>query len=138
MTTRLPNASQQAAADAVVDRADAGAAAGKIRIYTGAAPADADTAPSGTLLVEIDCADPAYGAADATGTAALAGTPRSSTGLAAGTAGYFRVVDSNGTTVFQGDVTATGGGGDLELDNTSIASGQTVNINSLSYQQPAS
>lgn len=137
MATKLPNASQQAAADAVVDRADAGAAAGRIRIYTGAAPADADTAPSGTLLVDAACADPAYGAADATGTAALASTPRSVAASAAGTAGYFRVTDSDGNTVFQGDVTATGGGGDLELDNTNIASGQTVNINSLNYQHPA-
>jgi hypothetical protein len=32
----------------------------------------------------------------------------------------------------QGTVTATGGGGDLTLDNTSINSGQTVNITSWS------
>jgi len=38
--------------------------------------------------------------------------------------------------VFQGSVTTTGGGGDLTLDNTSIASSQVVNINSLTYTQP--
>lgn len=55
----------------------------------------------------------------------------STTGLAGGTAGYFRIVDSAGTTChLQGTVTATGGGGDMTIDNTSIASGQTVNVTS--------
>ena len=48
-----------------------------------------------------------------------------------GTAGHFRLLDSGGTTCHaQGTVTATGGGGDLTLDNTSIASGQSVTITS--------
>lgn len=136
MTTRLPDASQQAACDAVVDRADVGGA-GSLRIYTGAQPADADTAPSGTLLVTIALAATAFGAANSSGTAALASTPRSGTGAAAGTAGWFRVLSGGGATVFDGQVTATGGGGQLELDNTSIAVGQTVNVSSLTYTHPA-
>jgi hypothetical protein len=143
MATRLPNASQQAAADAVVDRIDVGTTYlnGKLRIYSGAQPADADSAPGGTLLVEIDLANPAYGAAATTGTAALAGTPRSATAAAAGTATSFRVVNRDAATVFDGAVRATAdvdAGQELVLDNTSIASGQTVNINSLDYTHPAS
>ncbi len=143
MATRLPDASQQAAADAVVDRIDVGTtnAEGRLRIYTGAQPADADTAASGTLLVEILLANPAYGSAAASGTAALAGTPRSAAATAAGTAGWFRVVNRNVATVFDGACRATADadtGQELVLDNTNIASGQTVNINSLSYTQPAS
>lgn len=143
MATRLPNASQQAACNAVVDLCDAGTtnAAGKLRIYTGAQPADADSAPVGTLLVEIDLANPAYGAADTTGAAALAGTPRTGTAVAAGTAASFRVVDRDAATVFDGAVRATADadtGQELVLDNAVIASGQTVNLNSLSYTQPAS
>lgn len=139
MATRLPNASQQAAADAVVDQIDLGTGdtEGKLRIYTGTQPADADTAASGTLLVEIDLANPAYGAANTSGTAALSGTPLSGTGAADGDAGWFRIVNRDATTVFDGEVTATGGSGELELDNVSIATGQTVNISSLSYTQPA-
>lgn len=136
MATRLPDASQQAACDAVVDRTDVGGA-GSLRIYTGSQPADADTAPSGTLLVTIALAATAFGAANSSGTATLASTPRSGTGAAAGTAGWFRVLSGGGATVFDGQVTATGGGGQLELDNTSIAVGQTVNISSLTYTQPA-
>jgi hypothetical protein len=137
VATRLPDASQQAAADAVVDRIDAGGA-GSLKIYSGSQPADADSTPAGTLLVTIALAATAYGSANSSGVAALASTPRSGTGAAAGTAGCFSVESGGGAKVFQGSVTATGGGGELTLDNTSIAVGQTVNITSLPYTHPAS
>jgi len=137
MATRLPTGSQNAAVDAVTGRVDAGTAAGKLRIYTGAQPASANDAPTGTLLVEITLSDPAFGAA-ANGQAAAAGMPKSANAVASGTAGWFRIVDSNGNTVLDGAVTATGGGGELELDNTNIASGQQVTINSLTVSIPAS
>jgi hypothetical protein len=135
MATRLPNASQQAAADAVVDQLDG--AAGTLSIYTGTQPADADSSASGTLLVEIELEAPAYGAANSSGTCALLGTPLSGTAAGTGTAGWFRVATSDDATVFDGSVSESGGGGDLILDNTDIASGQTVNISSLSFTQPA-
>ena len=63
---------------------------------------------------------------------ALNSLPLSTTGAASGTAGYFRLFKTDGTTcMMQGTVTATGGGGDMTLDNTSIASGQTVNVPAL-------
>ena len=138
MATRIADAARNAAADAVVDRIDAGAGAGTLKIYTGSQPADADDAESGTLLVTITFSDPAFGAA-ASGSAAADTTPAlSAAAVAAGTAGWFRVEDSTGANVFDGSVTATGGGGDIELDNTSIASGQTVTVSSLSFAVPAS
>lgn len=139
MTTRLADASQQAAADAVVDRIDVGGA-GSLKIYSGSQPADADTTPSGTLLVTIALASTAYGSANPSGVAALAGTPRSGTGAAAGTAGCFEVVSGGGSKVFAGAVRATAdtnNGEELVLDNKVIAVGQTVNIASLNYTQPA-
>ena len=143
MATRLPNASQQAAADSVVDRIDVGTtnATGRLRIYTGAQPADADDAATGTLLVDILFVNPAYGAANTSGVAALLGTPRSAAAVAAGVAGWFRVIDRNVAGVFDGSIRATADadtGQELVLDNTNIASGQNVNISSLSYTQPAS
>ena len=142
MATRLPNASQQAGADAVVDRIDlgTGTASGKLRLYTGTQPADADSAPVGTLLVEIDLANPAYGAANSSGTAALAGGTRTGTGVAAGNAASFRVINRDGATVFDGAVRATAdtnNGEELVLDNKNIAVGQTVNVTSLNYTHPA-
>lgn len=139
MATRLPTGSRNAAVDAVVDRVDAGAGAGIVRIYSGAQPASADDAVSGTLLVSVTLSDPAYATA-ATGAAVLTASA-TGTAVASGTAGWFRVVDSTGTGVFDGAVRASGdadAGEELVLDNTSIASGQDVTINSLTYTQPAS
>ena len=49
--------------------------------------------------------------------------------VAAGTAAHYRIVDNAGTTCHeQGSVTLTGGGGDMTLDNTSIAAAQVVTI----------
>lgn len=126
MAIRIPTASQNAAADAVVDRADAGVAAGKLHIYTGTQPASANDAASGTLLVEFTLADPAFGAAS-NGVATLT-DPAPVAASNTGTAGWFRIVDSDNITTLDGSVSATGGDGDLQLTNTSIAAGQTVDI----------
>jgi hypothetical protein len=135
VATRLPDASQQAAADAVVDRIDVGGA-GSLKVYTGAQPADADTAPTGTLLVTITLAATAFGSANASGQAALAGTPRSAAAVAAGTAGWFRIVSGGGSNVVDGTASMSGGGGELVLDNTNIAVGQTESVSSLTYTHP--
>jgi hypothetical protein len=104
----------------------AGATA-KLRIYTGAAPADCATAASGTLLVEMTLPADYMNAASG-GTKTKLGT-WSGTGVAAGNAGYFRLVDNAGTTThMQGTVTATGGGGDAIIDNVSIAVSQAVSV----------
>jgi len=104
----------------------------KIMIYTGSAPANCAASTSGTKLVEWDLASD-WASAAASGSKSLSSTPLSAVAVASGTAGYYRVFASDGTTChMQGTVTATGGGGDLTLDNTSISSSQTVNITSWS------
>jgi len=103
----------------------------QLRLYTGAVPASCATAASGTLLATITLPSDWLSAAS-NGSKAMAGT-WSGTGAAAGTAGYYRIYDSTGTTChLQGTVTATGGGGDMILDNTSIASSQAVSVSSYS------
>jgi hypothetical protein len=124
MTIRLPSASRDAACDAVTNRADAGAAAGKLRIYTGSQPASANDAASGTLLVEITLPDPAF-TSGGTGTNTLS-DPASVNATAAGTAGWFRVLDSDNNTVLDGSAGTSGT--DLILSNTNIAVGQAVDI----------
>lgn len=99
----------------------------KLQIRTGAAPANCATADSGTLLAEITCPSD-WMAAASSGTKVLAGS-WTVAASGTGTAGHYRLKDSAGTTCHeQGTITATGGGGDLTVDNTSIASGQTVTI----------
>ena len=101
-----------------------------LRIYSGSAPANCAAAASGTLLAEITLPSD-WMAAASSGSKALAGTWQDASANATGTAGHFRLYDSGGTTCHaQGTVTATGGGGDLTLDNVSIASGQSVTITS--------
>lgn len=102
-----------------------------LRIYSGSKPSAPSDAATGTLLLEITLPSDWMAAASG-GSKAKSGT-WSGTGAAAGTAGYYRIYESTGTTCHeQGTVTATGGGGDMTLDNTSIASGQTVTISTFS------
>ncbi len=135
MATRIPNAVRSAAADAVVDLLDAGPAAGTIQIRSGAQPASANDAASGTLLATFTLADPAFGAA-ANGVATAAAVANT-TGAAAGTAGWFRALDSTGATVLDGSVTATGGGGDMTLNTTTISVGLTISLTSWTVTMPA-
>ncbi len=103
------------------------AASPSLRIYTGSPPADCATAVSGTLLVTIALPSDWLNAASA-GAKTLLGTWQANAG-AAGTAGYYRIWN-NAVTVCheQGTVTATGGGGDMTLDNVVIANGQQVTV----------
>ena len=69
-------------------------------------------------------------AAASGGSKAKSGTWQDLTADATGVAAHFRLYASDGTTChLQGTVTATGGGGDMTLDSTSITAGQSVTIN---------
>lgn len=99
-----------------------------LKIRTGAAPADCATADSGTVLATLNLPSD-WMAAAASGSKAKSGTWQDTSADASGTAAHFRIYASDGTTChIQGTVTATGGGGDLTLDNTSIATAQSVTI----------
>lgn len=99
----------------------------KLRIYTGSRPADCAAAATGTLLAEITC--PSDWMAAASGGAKVLAGSWTVAASAGGNAGYYRLYDSAGTNCDeQGSVTLTGGGGDLTLDNTSIAAAQVVTI----------
>lgn len=106
----------------------------KVRIYSGSAPANCAAAATGTLLAEWSLASDWAGAASS-GSKSLSSTPLSATAAATGTAGYFRLVDSAGTTTHMQGTVGTSGT-DLIIDNTSITSGQTVQITSWSWTAP--
>lgn len=97
-----------------------------LQIRTGAPPG-AEAAASGTLLAEITLPATPWAAA-ATGSKAKQGT-WSVAAVAAGTAAHYRLKNATDTEREEGTVTATAGGGDATLDNTSIAVGQTVTVN---------
>lgn len=106
-----------------------------LRIRSGAPPANIADADSGTVLATLNL--PSDWMADAaSGSKALLGTWQDLSADAAGTAGHFRIYASNGTTQHaQGNITATGGGGDMTLDNTVLASGQQFNVTAFSLQE---
>jgi hypothetical protein len=138
MAIRLPIAARSAGANAVADLVDAGAGSGMVRVYTGAQPASADLAATGTLLAEFTLNDPAFGSAVA-GVATLIVVPAlSTTGLAPGDAGWFRAVDSVGATVLDGSVTATGDGGDLIMNTIAVSIGLTLQLTAGTITMPAS
>lgn len=99
-----------------------------LKIRTGAAPADVATADSGTVLATLNLPSD-WMAAASSRSKAKSGTWEDTSADATGTAAHFRVYASDGTTKhIQGTVTATGGGGDMTVDNTSFASGQAFTI----------
>ena len=110
--------------------------AARIEIRTGPQPATTATAASGTVLVTFTlAADWASNAA--AGVKGFSSLPVNASAGATGAAGHYRITDSAGTTCHeQGSVTATGGGGDLTVDNVSISSGQAVQITAWSKTAP--
>lgn len=139
MIIRLATASASAAADAVVDRIDADAGAGTLKIYSGTVPADGDTTPAGTHLATITLADPAFGAASSISTAisrAVMTDPAAVNWIADGTAGCYIIEDQSGDNVWSGDVTNAAGDGSLKLSSTAAVTGSPVDIVSFNYNQP--
>lgn len=136
MTVRISAAARSAAADAIVDLVDGGPAAGTIKIYTGGQPAGPGTAPTGTLLGTLTMTDPAFGNA-ASGVATAAAITGDTSADASGTAGWARIADSTGTAILDMSVTASGGGGDLQLDNVNIVAGGQINVTALTVTLPA-
>lgn len=130
------------AVKAAVDAVTALANSGKLRIYTGSQPTDANTAIGAqTLLAELTLNATAFGASVASGSAGskvVTATANAITGDlsadATGTAAWFRVVKSDGTTIlFDGSVGTSGC--DLNLATTSIVAGEEVDVTSFTITQ---
>lgn len=133
---KISNLARSAACDAIVDLLDGGAGAATIQIRTGTAPTNTTDADSGTLLATLTMTDPAFGAASS-GVATAATITDDVSADASGTAEHFRAKDSDGTVIFQGTVTATGGGGDLTFNTVSFVAGGLVQVTSLTFTVPA-
>jgi len=123
-----------------------------LRIYSGAQPTNPDAATSGTLLLEISVDAGAFVHAAAAnglefGAAANGAISKNSelwqdTGIASGTAGWFRLcgnpVDNGAesTTLPRVDGTVGTSGADLNMTNTSITVGATYTIDTFTLTLP--
>ncbi len=101
-----------------------------LKIRTGAAPASCATADSGTVLATATLPSD-WLAAASSGAKAKSGTWEDTSADASGTAAHYRLYASDGTTChMQGTVTATGGGGDMTVDNVVFAAAQVFTVTS--------
>jgi hypothetical protein len=98
-----------------------------IKIYSGTQPANANTAISSQTMLASLPVSGSFGT-DSNGTITLSAVT-AATAVATGTASFFRIFKSDGTTVVMDGSVGTSGT-DMILDNTSIATGQTVSITS--------
>jgi hypothetical protein len=133
MTIQLSTTVRNARLDAIETTIGTSAV---LKVFSGAPPANVGTADSGTVLATLNLPSD-YFAAAASGQKAKSGTWQDAAADATGTAGHFRLYASDGTTChLQGTVTATGGGGDMTVDNTSFATGQEFTVTGFTLNEP--
>ncbi len=131
LSTKLATAQASRAADAVTARLNSG----KLRIYSGTRPADANTAlGANTLLAELTFNATAFGAASS-GVATANAITSDSSADATGTATFARCFESDGTTVVL-DCEVGTSGANINLNTTSIVIGAGVSVSSFTYTQP--
>ncbi len=125
MTVQLSVAVRNARLDAIETTIGVSAV---LKIRTGAQPATCATADSGSVLATVNCPSD-YMAAASSGSKAKSGTWEDTSADASGTAAHWRLYASDGTTCHaQGTVTATGGGGDMTVDNVVFAAAQAFTV----------
>lgn len=122
-TLQFSDAVNNAQLDAIETQIGASAV---LEVRTGSLPANCAAARTGTVLVTMTLPSDWMSNA-ATHVKAKAGTWQDTSADASGTAGYFTIYASDGTTVgMQGDITATAGGGAMTIASTSITATQPV------------
>jgi hypothetical protein len=125
MPVTHPTAIRSGIADYVVDQLDLNTPPAKLVLQTS----------GGTAVATLTFSNPAFGSASSGVATASAITQDSS--AAGGTAAKAELRQGGATPVVLCSVSATGGGGDIQLNNATITAGQTVSITSLTYTAPA-
>lgn len=129
MTIGVDSSIRNAWGDAFTTRAGASAL---LRIYDGSRPATGGTAT--TKLAELTC-NATFAPSASGGVLTLNAITQDSSADATGTATWFRIVKSDGTTfVLDGSVGTSGA--DLNLTTTSIVAGAQVSISSFTITSP--
>jgi hypothetical protein len=130
------------AARAALDAVCVLANAGKLRIYDGSQPTDANTAVGAQhLLAEFTMNATAFAASSCSGSAptrvasAVANAIADVTASATYTAAWFRLLKSDGTTAIC-DGTVGTSGCDLNLTDITITSGETCRVSSFTLTNP--
>lgn len=133
MTVQFAQSTAHAMLDAI--ETDLGASP-VLYLRSGAQPATCGAADSGTLISTIAMAADAFSNASAW-TKAISGALQDASADNAGTLGHWRIKTSGGVVKLQGSITATGGGGDMTVDNTNVTAGQQIDVTSFSIGFPS-
>lgn len=104
-------------------------------INTGAGTAVVRLRDGTTTIVDFPLQNPAFGAA-ASGVITLNGTPIDAQAVAGGDVDNAQILDRGSALAVSCSVTATGGGGDIEVTNVNIALDQDCSLTSLTYTAP--
>lgn len=88
-----------------------------------------------TEVATLTFSNPAFLAA-ASGVA-TADTITDDTSATGGTVALYKVVDRDGTEIWRGTVTNTGGGGDIEMSNVIVGAGDKISATLFTWTQPA-
>ena len=131
MALGLATALRTSRATAIRDAIDAGAGAGKLRIYSGSRPATGGTET--TVLAELTLSDPSGTISN--GVLTFSSITEDTAANATGTASWFRIMTSADAFVLDGSVTATGGGGDLQFATTSFVANAAIQITSFTITE---
>ena len=121
MAVTHPTAVRTGVANFVVDQLDEGTPPGQLIFQTA----------GGAEVATLDFANPAFGAAAAG--VATAGAISSDTNATGGTITKAELRNAAGTAKILCSVTASGGGGDIELSAVIVTAGQTVSMSALTY-----
>ena len=122
---KFPTALRNNMMDEITDYAGTSAV---LKIYSGSQPAGGGA--EGTVLAVLTCDATAFAPAASGGSITLNGITADASANASGTASWFRIYQSDGTTwVMDGDVsTVTAGTGDMQLNSVSIIIAGTVSL----------
>lgn len=100
-----------------------------VKIYTGSKPATPETTATGTLLATITLTG--Y---TASGNVLTSNDPASVTPVAGGTAGWFRVATSGGTSILDGLVGTSAS--DMNLSSTTLSTGVQLDLAAMTITLP--
>ncbi len=124
MPVTHPTATRNLMCDLVVDQLDLNTPPAKLIMQSAAS----------ATVATLTFSNPAFGAA-ASGTATAAAIT-SDTAAVGGTITKAELRQGGATPIILCSVTATGGGGDIQMNSVIISAGQTVAITSLTYSAP--
>ena len=120
-------AAKDALCNGIKDTIDADLSAGTIKLYLAN-----ETTLVSTVVLQYPCGVVSGGVLTFSTTMADSGAVGNASPVA-----HFKVTDNSGDEVFSGTVTGIGGGGEIELDDTTIDNGDTVTITSLTWTAPS-